>query len=56
VALISVEAGNRGGLPSPETLASLSGTTVLRTDLSGWIELTSDGKQLWVEVERTPRR
>jgi len=56
VALISVEAGNRGGLPSPETLASLSGTTVLRTDLNGWIELTSDGKQLWVEVERTPRR
>jgi competence protein ComEC len=54
VSLISVEAGNRRGLPSPETLAALAGSTVLRTDLNGWIELTSDGEQLWVEVERVP--
>ena len=52
VALVSVEAGNRRGLPSPETLETLSGTTLLRTDLNGWIELTSDGQSLWVEVER----
>ena len=55
IALFSVEAGNRRGLPSPETLAALAGSTVLRTDLHGWIELTSDGEQMWVEVERTPR-
>jgi len=54
-ALISVQAGNRAGHPSPETLAALAGTTVLRTDLNGWIELTSDGESLWVEVERVPR-
>jgi beta-lactamase superfamily II metal-dependent hydrolase len=55
LALISVEPGNRGGLPSAETLSALGGSTVLRTDLNGWIELTSDGEQLWLEVERVPR-
>jgi competence protein ComEC len=54
VALISVQAGNRRGLPSPAVLETLAGTTVLRTDVNGWIQLTSDGNQLWVEVERTP--
>ncbi len=39
-------------LPSPETLARLSGYTVLRTDQHGWIELTTDGEQLWVAVEK----
>jgi competence protein ComEC len=52
VALISVSAGNPRGLPSPELLAVLDGTTVLRTDVNGWIELTTDGERLWVEVER----
>ncbi|HEY70576.1 MAG TPA: DUF4131 domain-containing protein [Anaerolineae bacterium] len=52
VALISVEAGNREGLPSPEVLGALAGRTVLRTDQHGWIELISDGERLWVEIER----
>jgi competence protein ComEC len=52
LAMISVEAGNSRGLPSPTVLEALEGTTVLRTDLHGWVELTSDGKQLWAEVER----
>jgi competence protein ComEC len=51
VTLISVEAGNRDGLPSAEVLDALAGRTVLRTDQHGWIELTSDGERLWVEVE-----
>jgi len=54
VAMISVEAGNSRGLPSPEVLEALEGTTVLRTDLNGWIELKTDGERLWVEVERYP--
>ncbi len=33
-------------------LAAVEGYTLLRTDRNGWIELTTDGKQLWVEVER----
>jgi competence protein ComEC len=52
VALISVEAGNRDGLPSPAVLSELEGTTVLRTDQHGWIEWTSDGVRVWIEVER----
>ena len=35
----------------PEIL-SLPGYTLLRTDQNGWIEVTTDGKQMWVEVER----
>jgi competence protein ComEC len=54
VALISVEAGNSRGLPSPQVLQSLKDRNILRTDLNGWIELTTDGEQLWVEVERYP--
>jgi competence protein ComEC len=52
VVLLSVEAGNEEGLPSAETLAALKGHSLLRTDQNGWIELTTDGKQMWVEVER----
>jgi competence protein ComEC len=54
VALISVEAGNTRGLPSLEVLDALQGRNILRTDLNGWIELTTDGAQLWAEVERYP--
>jgi len=52
VALLSVAAGDRTGLPSPETLEALEGYNLLRTDQNGWIEIKTDGKQMWVEVER----
>ena len=52
VVLLSVAAGNREGLPSPETLQTIQGYTLLRTDQNGWIELTTDGEQLWVEAEK----
>ncbi len=52
VALLSVAAGDRGGRPDPETLAALEGYTLLRTDMNGWIELSTDGEKMWVEVER----
>jgi len=42
----------RQGLPSPETLEAVEGYSLLRTDRNGWIELTTDGQQMWVEVER----
>ncbi|MBW8012141.1 MAG: DUF4131 domain-containing protein [Chloroflexi bacterium] len=50
--LLSVAAGDYSGLPSPETLAALDGYTLLSTDQNGWINLSTDGKQMWVEVER----
>jgi len=53
VALISVEADGPRGLPSPEVLQALSRRTLLRTDLNGWIELTTDGTRLWIEAERS---
>jgi competence protein ComEC len=52
VVLLSVEAGNENNLPSLETLQSLEGYSLLRTDENGWIELTTDGMGMWVEVEQ----
>jgi beta-lactamase superfamily II metal-dependent hydrolase len=52
LALLSVAAGNEEGLPHPETLKALDGIPLLRTDQDGWIELSTDGEQLWAEVER----
>ncbi len=50
--LLSAAAQDASGLPSQETLDALQGYTLLRTDLNGWVELTTDGKQVWVEAER----
>jgi len=55
LAVISVDAGNLRGLPSEEVLQSLGGITVLRTDIHGWIHLSTDGEGMWVEVERGSR-
>lgn len=46
LALISVGAGNRFGLPAPKTLARLgrSGVQVYRTDQDGTVQVASDGK------------
>lgn len=52
VALLSISAGDRDGLPSPETLAALEGYTLLRTDVNGWVHLSTEGERMWVEVER----
>jgi beta-lactamase superfamily II metal-dependent hydrolase len=50
--LLSVAPGDRRNLPEPETLQAVQGYTLLRTDLNGWIGLTTDGEQTWVVVER----
>jgi hypothetical protein len=52
VVLLNVEPGGRQELPSTETLAAIEGYTLLRTDENGWIELSTDGERLWVEVAR----
>ena len=49
--LLSVVADDFDGPPSPETIEAVEGYTLLRTDRNGWIELTTDGEQLLVEVE-----
>jgi hypothetical protein len=36
-------------------LEALAGRDLLRTDRNGWVEVETDGEQLWVEVERRPK-
>ena len=50
--VLSVAAGDPDGLPDQATLDALAGRSVLRTDLNGWIEVKTDGKQMWVRVEK----
>ena len=50
--VLSVAAGDPDGLPAQDVLDSLKGYSLLRTDRSGWISVTTDGKKMRVEVER----
>ena len=50
--LLSVAADDRDGLPNRETLDTLGGYSLLRTDQNGWIQISTDGQRMWVEVER----
>ncbi len=50
--VLSVAAGDKNGLPDPATLEALANRSVLRTDQNGWIEVTTDGGQMWTEVEK----
>lgn len=50
--IISVAAGDRDGMPDQAALEALADHAILRTDLNGWIEVISDGKEMWVSVER----
>ncbi len=54
LALISVGTDNPYGHPALATLAALAAahTPVYRTDLSGTIDVSSDGTHLWVQTER----
>ncbi len=52
VVVLSVAAGDWDGLPDPETMDALADRSLLRTDQQGWIELITDGEQMWVEVEK----
>jgi hypothetical protein len=49
---VYVAASDREGRPSQEKLEAVQGYPLLRTDRNGWIELKTDGEQMWVEVER----
>ena len=51
-AVLSVGADNRFGHPAPETLATLEGVPLYRTDQQGTIEVLTDGKDWRVNTER----
>lgn len=50
--VLSVAAGDKDGLPDKATLEALANHALLRTDQNGWIEVISDGNQMWVQVEK----
>jgi competence protein ComEC len=52
VDVISVGASNPYGHPAPEALARLAEDRVLRTDEDGDVEISTDGKRLWVSTQR----
>ena len=54
VLLLSVDAGNREGLPDAAVLEALADVNLLRTDVNGWIELRTDGRKVRWLAERYP--
>lgn len=50
--LLSVSAADENGLPDREVLESIEEYQLLRTDRNGWVEITTDGERMWVNVER----
>jgi competence protein ComEC len=49
---LSVSAANENGMPDTEVMNTIKDYDLLRTDLNGWIEVTTDGTRMWVNVER----
>jgi len=54
--LLSVSAADENGMPDSEVLESLKDYDLLRTDQNGWVEVTTNGEQMWVNVERQSPR
>ncbi len=50
--VLSVDAADQNGMPDPEVLDWVKDYDLLRTDRNGWIEITTNGDQMWVNVER----
>jgi hypothetical protein len=50
--LLRVVVANPDGLPSVETLEAVESYTLQRTDRNDWIELSTDGERMRVEVEK----
>lgn len=50
--IASVDAGDSDGLPSRDVMEALEGYSLLRTDRNGWIDISTDGFEMHVVVER----
>ncbi|MGE5463413.1 MAG: ComEC/Rec2 family competence protein [Syntrophothermus sp.] len=50
--VLGVSAADENGMPDQEVLDLLKDYDLLRTDRNGWIDVTTDGSQMWVNVER----
>jgi beta-lactamase superfamily II metal-dependent hydrolase len=52
IIVLSVSAADENGLPHTDVLETIKDYELLRTDRNGWVEITTDGTQMWVNVER----
>ena len=50
--VLSVDAADENGMPDAETLDVIKDYSLLRTDVNGWIEVSTNGSQMWVNAER----
>ena len=50
--VLSVAAGDPDGLPHESTLDAIEDYPILRTDFNGWIEISTDGRQMSVKVQK----
>jgi len=50
--VLSVSAADEYGMPDGEVLETLKDYALLRTDQNGWIDVSTNGTQMWVNVER----
>ena len=53
--VLSVDAADENGMPDGDVLETVKDFSLLRTDQNGWIEVSTNGMQMWVNVERTAR-
>lgn len=51
--VLSVSAADENGMPDSDVLEAVKDYALLRTDRNGWIEISTNGTQMWVDVERT---
>jgi len=50
--VLSVSAADENGRPDADTLDAIKGFSLLRTDLNGSIEITTDGTRMWAGAEK----
>jgi competence protein ComEC len=51
--VLSVSAADENGMPDGEVLRTLKDRSLLRTDVNDWIEIATNGTQMWVDVEKS---
>ena len=52
--VLNVSAADESGMPDGEVLETIKDYQLLRTDQNGWVEVTTNGEEMWVNVERQP--
>jgi competence protein ComEC len=50
--VLGVSAADENGMPDTEVLDLVKDYDLLRTDRNGWIDVATNGSQMWVNVER----